>query len=126
MQGRAFALYSKAREGAVGVTADDAIRRAQAAALNRAGRGGLGEAPTEGAATAAAAAAAGEEDDGGHHLLLGAGRRDDAVAKTGAPAGWPAAAAAAAAARALRLSILQLLILVCPLSGCLPQCRDCS
>jgi hypothetical protein len=79
LQGRAFALYSKAREGAVGVTADDAIRRAQAAALNRAGRGGLGEAPTEGAA----AAAAGEEDDSGHHLLLGAGRRDDAVAKTG-------------------------------------------
>lgn len=33
MQGRAFALYSKAREGATQVTADDAIRQAQQALL---------------------------------------------------------------------------------------------
>ena len=39
----------------------------------RVGRGGLGE------------AAAGGDEDGAHALLLGAGRRDEAVARTG---GW--------------------------------------
>lgn len=44
----------------------------------RVGRGGLGE----------AAGVAGEgEEEGGHHLLLGAGRRDEAVARTGDPPG---------------------------------------
>jgi hypothetical protein len=72
-QVRAFALYSKAREGAGHVTAEEAIRQAQAVALSRVGRGGLGE-----EATARAA------EEAGGHLMLGAGRRDDAVARTGA------------------------------------------
>lgn len=43
----------------------------------RVGRGGLGE-----------AAGVDGEEEGGHHLLLGAGRRDEAVAKTGAGPAW--------------------------------------
>lgn len=75
-QGRAFALYSKAREGAGNVTAGDAIRQAQQQQLNRVGVGGLGEA----AAGAGVGGGADEEEAG--HLLLGAGRRGDAVAAT--------------------------------------------
>lgn len=84
VQGRAFALYSKAREGAAGVTAEEAIRQAQRATLNRVGQGGLGEAAA-GSGPGRGGGAGGEEqeeEEGGHHLLLGAGRRDDAVATT--------------------------------------------
>ena len=97
VQGRAFALYSKAREGGGRVTADDAIRQAQQATLfNRVGRGGLGEAAAE-QLGGSIGDAGGEDEEGGHHLLLGAGRRDDAVAKTGA--GVPRAAAWAGVGR---------------------------
>lgn len=53
------------------------------AALNRVGRGGLGEAAADaGLMPGAGGGTLGEEDEGGHDLLLGAGRREDAAVAT--------------------------------------------
>ncbi|KAL4857890.1 E3 ubiquitin-protein ligase [Chlorella vulgaris] len=71
-EGRAFALYSKAREGAGNVTAEEAIQQAQHDTLHRVvGRGGLGE---------ASKSVEEEDEEGSTQLLLGAGRRDNAAA----------------------------------------------
>ena len=64
-QARAFSLHTRAAAAGGHVTADDAIREAQAAALKKIGRGGLGEGafPLDGDG--------GEGMDGGRHEATG-------------------------------------------------------